>query len=338
MDLLKRFFSLLLVVILACSIIPTKGKAASYSGNDVVNIANQYLGVPYKFGGNTPEGFDCSGYLIYVFNQVGISLPRTSEDQYNKAGISVDRNDLQVGDLVFFSGTYKPGISHAGIYVGENNFISATNSGVMVASLDNTYWKPKYTGAKRVLNVENSQPSSSFVDLTKEHYAYKAINSLTSQGVISGFQDGTFRPNDNVTRGQAAAIINRVLKHKATTNVSFVDVSNNYTFANDIAAIKELGIINGYADGTFRPNDIMTRAHMAAIVKNTFKLKQSNITSSTSDPIYSDVGPNNTFFDAIAIMYEIDRTDGFKTDKYQPNRSASRADFSAAIFNGMNAK
>ncbi|MEH6943083.1 C40 family peptidase [Bacillus sp. JJ722] len=335
---MKKFLALLMAVILAFSLIPANGQAATYTGKDVVNIANKYLGVPYKFGGTTPDGFDCSGYLIYVFNQVGISLPRTSEDQYNKAGVSVDKKDLQVGDLVFFSNTYKPGISHAGIYVGDNNFISATNSGVVVASLDNTYWKPKYTGAKRVLNTDGSQSSSKFPDLGTDHFAYDAINTLTSQGVISGYQDGTFRPNDNVTRGQAAAIINRVLKHTATTDVSFQDVSSNHTFAKEIAAIKELGIINGFPDGTFRPNDIMTRAQMAAIVKNAFNLKQPNISSSNSDPVYSDVGPNNTFFEAITIMYEIDTTKGFKTDKYLPFQSASRADFSAAIFNGMNAR
>lgn len=335
---MKRLLSFVLAIALTVALVPAKGQAAAATGKDVVKIANQYVGVPYKFGGTTPEGFDCSGYLLYVFNQVGISLPRTSEEQYKSAGVSVETADLQVGDLVFFSNTYKQGISHTGIYVGNNQFISATSSGVMVESLNNTYWKPKYTGAKRVLGVQDAPAESAFLDVEADHYAYDAILMLNSQGVITGYQDGTFRPHTNVTRGQAAAIINRVLKHTVKNPVSFKDVSSKHIFAADIAAIKDLGIINGYVDGTFRPNDMMTRAQMAAIVQKAFNLKKANISSSSAKAIYNDVGPNNTFFDAIVIMHTIDRTEGFKTAAYQPYKSASRADFAAAIYNGMHAR
>ena len=119
-------------------------------GNQLVNSAYQYLGIPYVFGGNTPdEGFDCSGFTKYVFSHNGINLPRLADEQY-AVGQRIRRSELMPGDLVFFT-TYEPGVSHTGIYVGNNNFISATSSGgIRVDSLDSGYWSPRYVGATRV--------------------------------------------------------------------------------------------------------------------------------------------------------------------------------------------
>ena len=90
----------------------------------VVSDAMNYMGVPYVFGGNTPSsGFDCSGYVRYVFANAGIYLPRTADVQYN-CGYAVSTSELAPGDLVFFE-TYCPGPSHVGIYVGDGNFIHA---------------------------------------------------------------------------------------------------------------------------------------------------------------------------------------------------------------------
>ncbi len=121
------------------------------SHSSIVDTAKKYLGVPYLWAGTTPAGFDCSGFTQYVFRQHGIQLNRTTLDQY-KQGVYVSRNALQPGDLVFFQNTYRPGISHVGIYVGDGNFIHASSSqGVVITALSNSYWSPKYYGARRIV-------------------------------------------------------------------------------------------------------------------------------------------------------------------------------------------
>jgi peptidoglycan DL-endopeptidase LytE len=114
----------------------------------VINVANKYIGTPYLWGGNTPAGFDCSGYTKYVFEQVGISIPRTAATQWSGLKPVSTPNP---GDLVFFE-TYAPGPTHVGIYLGNNKFIQAGSSGVSIADMTNTYWKPRYLGARTVLN------------------------------------------------------------------------------------------------------------------------------------------------------------------------------------------
>ena len=128
------------------------GKGGNYGKKDVtrlLNIAMRFGGVPYVWGGETPAGFDCSGFVQYVFRQIGINLPRTADVQY-ELGRKVLQSELQPGDLVFFE-TYEPGASHNGIYVGDGNFIGANSgTGVAVASLASPYWRTRYLGARRL--------------------------------------------------------------------------------------------------------------------------------------------------------------------------------------------
>jgi hypothetical protein len=297
--------------------------------DDVVTYAKQFQGVQYKFGGTTPSGFDCSGYVIYVFKKFNINLPRTAADQY-RLGTSVSKSNLKAGDMVFFQNTYKAGISHTGIYIGNNNFVSAADDGVNIDSLSNSYWGPHYAGAKRVLPAVQE----GYNDVKTSDIGYKAIMTLSNKKVILGYKDSSFRPDEPVTRGQAAAIINRVLKLPTGGATPFKDVSGSSTrFASDISSIKRAGIINGFKDGTFRPEALMTRAEMASIVEQGFDLDKLNV--STASNTYSDINSQYWAYNAIITMNQIDQTKIFDTARYNSVNHASRKVFSAAIYNSM---
>lgn len=126
-------------------------KPSATTGSSIVFTAKQYLGVPYVWGGSTPSGFDCSGFVQYVYAKHGISLPRTSKQQWT-VGTSISKASLQPGDLVFFANTYTSGVSHLGIYIGNGQFIHASSSkGVIISDLSNSYWASHYHGCRRVL-------------------------------------------------------------------------------------------------------------------------------------------------------------------------------------------
>lgn len=120
--------------------------AAPASSSALVSTAMSLQGVPYKFGGTTTAGFDCSGFTQYVFQKNGKSLSRTTLTQFAQTSAV---SNPQVGDLVFFANTYRAGISHVGIYIGNNQFVHSGGSKAEVVSLSNSYWGPKFHSFRR---------------------------------------------------------------------------------------------------------------------------------------------------------------------------------------------
>ena len=125
---------------------------ANVTGSQILAKAQQYLGTPYVYGGASPAGFDCSGFVYYVLKSLGYSPNRTPADQYVH-GSFVAKADLKVGDIVFFANTAGSGISHVGIYSGNGQFIHSPNSRSVVSYADLTsgYWAEHYYGARRVV-------------------------------------------------------------------------------------------------------------------------------------------------------------------------------------------
>ena len=132
----------------ASTTIPTAPPPDGSRAAQVVSIAMQYLGVPYVWGGASPStGFDCSGFTMFVYAQVGVYLPHNAAAQYGY-GTPVPRDELQPGDLVFFDG-----LGHEGMYIGGGQFIHAPHTGdvVKISSLSDSWYASTYVGAKRVL-------------------------------------------------------------------------------------------------------------------------------------------------------------------------------------------
>jgi len=120
----------------------------STSNKSIISVANSLIGIPYAWGGSTTAGFDCSGLIYYLFNKTGESISRLSAQGYYDRSFYVDTPS--VGDLVFFEDTYKEGISHVGVYIGNNQFVHADSDGVRKTSLDNSYYKKHFNSFKRL--------------------------------------------------------------------------------------------------------------------------------------------------------------------------------------------
>ncbi len=116
--------------------------------------AIKFLDTPYKYGGNSQQGIDCSAFTLQVYqNALSLELPRSAREQY-AVGEKISKDELQFGDLVFFNTRRRSNPGHVGLYLGENQFVHASRSlGVTVSSLENAYYKKRYVGAKRIETI-----------------------------------------------------------------------------------------------------------------------------------------------------------------------------------------
>ena len=115
---------------------------------DVMTLANSLLGTPYVYGGNSVNGFDCSGFVNYIYSNAGFNITRKSSLDYFMNDTTIVANPVP-GDVVFFKNTYIPTISHMGVYIGNNEFIHAGSSGVEVSNLSYEYWDTRFVAFKR---------------------------------------------------------------------------------------------------------------------------------------------------------------------------------------------
>ena len=144
-------------IVIGCAFVATLflGTTAAWAdepdpGTQVANLAQEYVGARYRWGGASPAGFDCTGFVKWVFSEFGVDLPRNEAGQL-ASGTSVAADDLHPGDLLVFANTYRRGLSHVGIYLGQGRFVHAVDEshGVMVSDLWDGYWAPRFVGASR---------------------------------------------------------------------------------------------------------------------------------------------------------------------------------------------
>jgi len=129
---------------------PSTPRTADLDDRSLIATALSFRGAPYRNGGSDPSGFDCSGFIQYVFAKVGLAVPREVHEQY-KVGRKIDEDELKPGDLVFFH-TISHGASHVGLLVGNDTFVHAPSSKgvVRVEHLSSSYWASRFLGARRV--------------------------------------------------------------------------------------------------------------------------------------------------------------------------------------------
>lgn len=157
---------------------------AQVSREKFVAEAKKYVGCPYVYGATGPDSFDCSGLIYFTAKEaLGVQLPRTSKALYSYCRI-VSKDKMEIGDLLFFKTNNTASITHVGIYIGGSQFISAIsdgpNSGVIISSLQQDYWKPKYVGCGQFLASGKSKNTSDDFDYEEEFVADSSSSKKTS--------------------------------------------------------------------------------------------------------------------------------------------------------------
>ncbi|WLR53017.1 S-layer homology domain-containing protein [Bacillus tianshenii] len=171
---------------------------------------------------------------------------------------------------------------------------------------------------------------SNFTDVQSNDWFYDAVNYLTSKDVLDGFEDGSFRPSEDVTRAQAAKILAVTLELDVenTNEVSFPDVDEDAWYANYVSALVEEGVINGFEDGTFRPDETLTRAQMAKMITEAYDIKAAE----DAEIPFEDLEGATWAKEYIAALYDAGIVDGVKEDEFAPLANVTRAQVAAFVY------
>ena len=176
----------------------------------------------------------------------------------------------------------------------------------------------------------NTEAAGTLKDLDKDAYFYNAVVALNNQGVIKGYEDGTFKHSLNVTRGQVAAMVARALKidQKQVADPGFKDIKKGERFYNEIAAIFDAGIVDGVTADKFEPNRDITRAEMSKIIAIAFKLKVDNGYSNK----FTDVPKNSWYAEYVEALFDTGVTLGKTKTSYAPAEKVNRGQMAAFIY------
>lgn len=249
----------------------TAEAASSVTVNELTKEASKYIGIKYRYGGTTTAGFDCSGYVQYVFKKLGLKLSRTTSTQYRE-GTAVAKKNLQPGDLVFFNTTGR-GVSHVGIYLGNNKFIhSGVSRGIQIVGLNDSYWGKRYIGARRVATFVTDQAPVVELPVVEEKPVETVPEVVVDAGEVKGEQiDLTKYASRAVVAAEMAAALGLDTTPRDT---GFIDVPATHPQSGAIAVMHELGIFTGNEEGRFNPSSPITRAQIAKVFVNAFDLNQ----------------------------------------------------------------
>lgn len=280
--------------------------ASAASVEELTSTAKQYLKAPYRYGGTSIQsGIDCSGYTQYIFSKLGISLPRSSSEQYN-TGTKVAKSDLQTGDLVFFN-TNGRSVSHVGIYIGDGKFISATtNGGVAIDSInDPYYWESKYIGAKRVASFNSEAEVAKLSEVKSVSVDFSIYSS----------------------RGEVAMILADALGLDTSDPESpFIDIKPTDKYAGAINALYKKGIFVGDEQKKFNPGSPMTRAELSLVLVNAFGLTNKGGTVE-----FKDVPTTHWAHNFVTILASNNVTLGIGNDKYGIDENVTKEQLSIYI-------
>lgn len=343
---MKKLGSIGLAMLMVVSVFfsaPSEAQANSQRDN-VVRIATQLTtqNIPYQWGGTTTRGFDCSGFVQYVYRQAGITILRTTSEQITQ-GTHVNRNSLRPGDIVFFN-TNNPNSStptHNGIYIGNNRMAhSGSSRGVEITSIGSgSYWGRYYIGARRIIqDAPPPPPRSSFETLSVGQYhdvptgfwAHNEIRSISLQGHMNGTGHSFFDPNDPITRASVAAVISRMQGLDKRNNHSFRDVTSGHWATGYIGAVEAAGYMNGVGGGNFQPDRPMTRAEVSTVLRRAFDFGNGSQVRT-----FSDVGSGHWAHADIQWMASNGITVGNTDGTFSPDRAITRAEFAVFLHRAL---
>lgn len=256
--------------------------------------------------GNLGYAYDIDAYRINVTQNGTLGLYAVAEGWEDLVILVVDENFNVVTTL-----DESFGEEFGEVYLNRGSYY------VVVIEYEGTYYEgdPYYLALDFVPEV-----SGMFYDVPSDYWAYEEINYLAGRGIINGYEDGTFKPNNYVTRAQAVVMVVKALGLPLTYQSSvFSDVASDYWAKDYINTAIRNGIISGYSNGTFKPNNYVTRAQMASILAKAFRL------TATSSVRFSDV--RNDYWARIEINKVVTAgiANGYSDGTYRPGNSTTRA-------------